>query len=239
MTAEKRSASVCWAASARAVVLDPYRLNDPVMHTVRGSAGRCRGLRDADAANHTREAQMVQRLAAEHGWRRIVVVTWQYHLVRGLLDTSSPVRTDSGGTVDFVAVQRPYDMSVAAWHYLFFIRCSLARPRCRAAVREVGVHAGGGRCGRCHRSVGCGRGVALDGVGSAQLAPPSTTRVRPCRCRARATSIDGDLNVDIVAVQSDVARARQRHRRPRVPDDRAAAPRTSPPGWPRPAWRSR
>ena len=108
--------------SARAVVLsDPYRLNDPVMHTM------CRARRDGvevicetPTPSTTRgEAQMVQRLAAEHGWHRIVVVTWQYHLVRAryIFSRCEPI---PGGTVDFVAVQRPYDMSVAAWHYLFF-----------------------------------------------------------------------------------------------------------------------
>ena len=108
--------------SARAVVLsDPYRPGDPVMHTV--CPARQDGLEvicQAPTPQTTRgEAQMVKRLAAGHGWHRIVVVTWQYHLVRAryIFSRCEPVE---GGTVDFVAVQRPYDLSVAAWQYLFF-----------------------------------------------------------------------------------------------------------------------
>jgi uncharacterized SAM-binding protein YcdF (DUF218 family) len=108
--------------SARAVVFsDPYWSNDPVMHTM--CAARQDGVQvicEMPTPSTTRgEAQMVRRLATEHGWHRIVVVTWQYHLVRAryIFSRCEPIE---GGTVDFVAVQRPYDMSVAVWQYMFF-----------------------------------------------------------------------------------------------------------------------
>ena len=108
--------------SARTVVLsDAYRPNDPVMHTM------CQARQDGievicqmPTPSTTRgEAQMVKRLAADRDWQRIVVVTWQYHLVRAryIFSRCEPIE---GGTVEFVAVQRPYEMSVAVWQYLFF-----------------------------------------------------------------------------------------------------------------------
>lgn len=108
--------------SARAVVLsDPYRPSDPVMH--RMCPARQDGIEvicQMPTPSTTRgEAQMVKRLAAERGWQRIVVVTWQYHLVRAryIFSRCEPIK---GGTVELVAVQRPYEMSVAVWQYLFF-----------------------------------------------------------------------------------------------------------------------
>ena len=108
--------------SAHAVMLsDPYRRTDPVMR--RMCLPRQDGIEvicQAPNPSTTRgEALMVKHLAADWGWQRIVVVTWRYHLLRARLIFShcDPIK---GGTVEFVAVQRPYDMSVAVWQYLFF-----------------------------------------------------------------------------------------------------------------------
>ena len=62
---------------------------------------------------------MVKRLAADRDWQRIVVVSWRYHLLRAryIFSRCEPVE---GGTVEFVAVQRPYELSVSLWQYLFF-----------------------------------------------------------------------------------------------------------------------
>ncbi len=56
---------------------------------------------------------MVKRLAADRDWQRIVVVSWRYHLLRAryIFSRCEPVE---GGTVEFVAVQRPYELSVVA-----------------------------------------------------------------------------------------------------------------------------
>ena len=108
--------------SARTVVLsDAYRPNDPVMRTM------CQSRRDGievicqmpTPATTRGEALMVKRLAADRDWQRIVVVSWRYHLLRAryIFSRCEPVE---GGTVEFVAVQRPYELSVSLWQYLFF-----------------------------------------------------------------------------------------------------------------------
>lgn len=81
---EEYGLSLAREGYAKTVVLsDPYPANDPVMRTA------CRPQPDIDlicfrpSPSTTRgEAMFTQHLADQHGWTRVIVVTWRYHLVR-------------------------------------------------------------------------------------------------------------------------------------------------------------
>lgn len=107
--------------SAGTVVLsDPHPRPDPLMDEL------CDSLQDGvqvmcevvTPATTRGEAIFTQRLAAEHGWRHIVVVSWRYHLIRAryIFDQCA---TGGGASFAFVAVPREYQQSVAQFGYIF------------------------------------------------------------------------------------------------------------------------
>ena len=64
------------------------------------------------------EAMLTDRLAAEHHWRRIVVISWRYHLIRARFIFDQCV-AGSGASFAFVAVPRRYPQTVAQFSYIF------------------------------------------------------------------------------------------------------------------------
>lgn len=61
------------------------------------------------------EAIFTQRLAAQHGWKSVIVISWGYHLTRSRYIFDNCYR---GDTV-FRAVPRPYDYGPADWELVY------------------------------------------------------------------------------------------------------------------------
>lgn len=112
--------SLARAGWARTVVLsNPYDDADPVMRRV------CKKIDDIDvscvrpAPLTTRgEAVFVRRLADEHHWQRVIIVSWRYHLPRARL-VFEQCFSDQPGDAVFAAVPRRYQYSWAEWELVF------------------------------------------------------------------------------------------------------------------------
>jgi uncharacterized SAM-binding protein YcdF (DUF218 family) len=108
------------AGWAPAVVLsNPYDAGDPVMARV------CREVPDIevmcvrpDPLTTRGEAILMRRLADEHGWGTIMVVSWRYHLPRARLIFRQCFSAEPGSAV-MVAVPRRYRFSVLGWELVF------------------------------------------------------------------------------------------------------------------------
>lgn len=108
------------AGWAPAVVLsNPYDAGDPVMARV------CREVPDIevrcvrpDPLTTRGEAILMRRLADQHGWSNIMVVSWRYHLPRARLIFRQCFSAEPGSAV-MVAVPRRYRFSVLGWELVF------------------------------------------------------------------------------------------------------------------------
>jgi uncharacterized SAM-binding protein YcdF (DUF218 family) len=108
--------------SAKAVVLsDPYDSDDRLMRRLCANdpPGQivviCRVPEPADTRG---EAMLARVLADEHGWQRIVVVSWRYHLVRARM-IFQQCFSATPGVVKLVAVPRDYTMSWVRSEYTY------------------------------------------------------------------------------------------------------------------------
>ncbi len=61
------------------------------------------------------EAMFASRLAKEHQWKHVIVVSWNYHLVRARYIFGQCF----DGTVTMRAVPRAYDFNVAEWAWIY------------------------------------------------------------------------------------------------------------------------
>jgi uncharacterized SAM-binding protein YcdF (DUF218 family) len=106
-----------WAPTV--VISNPYDDWDPVMKRV------CRPAADVevicarpDPLTTRGEAVLMQRLALERNWSRIIVVSWRYHLPRARLVFDQCFSDRPGSTV-MVAVPRRYRYSLFRWEFVF------------------------------------------------------------------------------------------------------------------------
>lgn len=118
------------------VLSNPYRSNDEVMRRVcTARYYRVEVICDQPPQTTTRgEAMMASALAAQRHWRRLIVVTWRFHLprTRFTFDRCLP----RGTTASYVAVPRQYLYSVAVWELQYLYQyAALAKaavvPPCR------------------------------------------------------------------------------------------------------------
>ncbi len=102
------------------VLSNPYRSNDKVMKKLCGTVSDgVTVICEKPVPSTTRgEAVFTERLAAEHHWRRVVVVSWRYHLIRArfIFDQCA---SGSGAAFSFVGVPREYLQTVAQFSYIF------------------------------------------------------------------------------------------------------------------------
>lgn len=105
---------------ARTVIMsDPYEDSDPVMKRVCQKAAdvEVQCLRP-DPLTTRGEAAMMRRLAEERSWRRIIVVSWRYHLPRArfIFDQCFSNRSDAAVFID---VPRIYQHSALGWEFVY------------------------------------------------------------------------------------------------------------------------
>jgi uncharacterized SAM-binding protein YcdF (DUF218 family) len=106
-----------WAPTV--VISDAYPKDDPVMQRVCQPQPPIEVICARAPQYNTRgEAQMVQRLAAQRSWTKIIVVTWRYHLPRARLIFQQCFSPNSD-TVVMEAVPRRYDYSLARWQFIY------------------------------------------------------------------------------------------------------------------------
>jgi hypothetical protein len=107
-----------WAPTV--VLSNPYPADDPVMQRVcTGQAGAIEVLcKRPDPVTTRGEAEMIHRLAAERSWRKIVVVTWRYHMPRARSIFGQCFSRDPNAVV-MQAVPRQYDFSVGHWEFVY------------------------------------------------------------------------------------------------------------------------
>lgn len=106
-----------WAPTV--VLSDPYWDRDPVMKRV------CRSPEDVevicfapDPSTTRGEAEEMRRLAYERSWRKIIVISWRYHLPRARLvfQQCFSINPDAAVMVD---VPRRYRYSLLGWEFIF------------------------------------------------------------------------------------------------------------------------
>jgi uncharacterized SAM-binding protein YcdF (DUF218 family) len=101
------------------VISDAYPKDDPVMQRVCKPQPPIEVVCARATELNTRgEAQMVQRLATERSWTKIIVVTWRYHLPRARLIFQQCFSPNSDAVV-MQAVPRRYDYSLARWQFIY------------------------------------------------------------------------------------------------------------------------
>jgi uncharacterized SAM-binding protein YcdF (DUF218 family) len=105
---------------ARTVVFsNPYGSDDPVMRRVCHDTGDVEVICRRPSVLTTRgEADMMRLLAQERGWTRIIVASWQYHLLRARLIFRQCFSGQPDSTV-MVAVPRRYRYSPLAWELVY------------------------------------------------------------------------------------------------------------------------
>lgn len=110
-----------WAPTV--VLSNPYLVPDPIMQracrdTV-GTRGPIQVLCPVPDPLTTRgEALMMRELADQRGWKRIIVVSWQYHLRRARM-IFRQCFSDESGAVTMFAVPRRYHYSPLFWEYVY------------------------------------------------------------------------------------------------------------------------
>lgn len=103
------------------VLSNPYPPTDPLMRQF------CRRRDDGiqmicfapDPSNTRGEAMMTRRLATEHNWKSILVVSWRYHLPRARL-LFGQCLSGLGVSTAARAVPRHYVLPVWYWEYIYF-----------------------------------------------------------------------------------------------------------------------
>jgi uncharacterized SAM-binding protein YcdF (DUF218 family) len=102
------------------LVSNPYPSEDSVMRTWCGKRrGGVRVICDRPPILTTRgEAMMARKYGRELGWRRIVVVSWRYHLPRARFIFGQCYSSDPDQVV-MQAVPRSYSQSVAYWEAIY------------------------------------------------------------------------------------------------------------------------
>lgn len=106
-----------WAPTV--VISDAYPKDDPVMERVCKPQPSIEVVCARATELNTRgEAQMIQRLAAQRSWTKIIVVTWRYHLPRARLIFQQCFSANSDAVV-MEAVPRRYDYSLARWQFIY------------------------------------------------------------------------------------------------------------------------
>ncbi|MFG1930521.1 YdcF family protein [Mycobacterium sp. NPDC048908] len=106
-----------WAPTV--VISDAYAKDDPVMDRVCKPQPAIEVICARAPQMNTRgEAQMVHRLAAKRSWKKIIVVTWRYHLPRARLIFRQCFSPDPDAVV-MQAVPRRYDYSLARWQFIY------------------------------------------------------------------------------------------------------------------------
>jgi len=102
------------------VLSNPYPKEDPVMGRIclhRNDAIEVICLRPEPLTTHG-EAIMTRRLASERHWRKILVVSWRYHLARANLVFRQCFSGTSVSTA-VKAVPRQYVMPVWYWEFIY------------------------------------------------------------------------------------------------------------------------
>ena len=106
-----------WAPTV--VLSDPYLDGDPVMKRV------CRSPEDVevicfkpDPSTTRGEAEEMRRLADERSWRKIIVISWRYHLPRARL-VFQQCFSDRPEAAVMVDVPRRYRYSLLGWEFIF------------------------------------------------------------------------------------------------------------------------
>jgi uncharacterized SAM-binding protein YcdF (DUF218 family) len=114
-----------WAKTV--VISDPYWSGDRTMKRVCPSPGERAGpdageieviCRRPEPMTTRGEALIMRELAEQRGWRRIIVVSWQYHLPRARLIFRQCYTPDAAATV-MVAVPRRYQYSLLEWEFVY------------------------------------------------------------------------------------------------------------------------
>lgn len=102
------------------VLSNPYPATDRVMSRIcSGQHGAVRVICPRPEPPTTRgEAMMTRRLALEHHWKQVMVVTWRYHLPRARL-LFCQCLCASGVSVTAKAVPRQYVLPVWYWEYIY------------------------------------------------------------------------------------------------------------------------
>lgn len=106
-----------WAPTV--VFSNPYESDDAVMQRVCRNAGDVEVICRRPSPLTTRgEADMMRQVARERGWRKIIVVSWRYHLPRARLIFRQCFSDRPDSTV-MVAVPRPYRYSLVEWELVY------------------------------------------------------------------------------------------------------------------------
>jgi uncharacterized SAM-binding protein YcdF (DUF218 family) len=107
-----------WAPTV--VLSNPYPADDAVMQRVCAArGGGVEVLCEHPSPVTTRgEAEMMHRLAAERSWKKIIVVTWRYHMPRARWIFRQCFSRDPNAVV-MQAVPRQYDFSVPHWEFVY------------------------------------------------------------------------------------------------------------------------
>lgn len=108
------------AGIAPVVVLsDPYKTDDPVMRRLCAGAPGIETICERPPSFTTRgEASMARRLADERQWKRVMVVTWRFHLYRARM-IFSQCFSSSPGAVMMRDVPRSYSYDLAQWQQIY------------------------------------------------------------------------------------------------------------------------
>lgn len=106
-----------WAPTV--VMSNPYWDGDPVMPRVCRSAADVEVICFRPDPSTTRgEAEMMRRLADERSWKKIIVISWRYHLPRARLVFQQCFSDDPDAAV-MIDVPRRYRYSVLGWEFVF------------------------------------------------------------------------------------------------------------------------
>jgi uncharacterized SAM-binding protein YcdF (DUF218 family) len=100
---------------------NPYRAADYVMRRLcTGRSGPIEVICSRPDPTTTRgEAVMTRRLATQRNWKKILIVTWRYHLPRARLVFGQCLSSD-GVSIAAEAVPRRYVLPVWYWEYIYF-----------------------------------------------------------------------------------------------------------------------
>jgi uncharacterized SAM-binding protein YcdF (DUF218 family) len=105
---------------ASAVVFsDLFPSDDPVMSRVCKPEAAITIICAKPSPSTTRgEAMMMRDLAKQHSWKRIIVISWRYHLPRARLVFRQCFSNEPGSIV-MLAVPRRYDLSIFQWEFIY------------------------------------------------------------------------------------------------------------------------